>query len=55
MLVHLLRAVLLSVLLTTLLWGLCLICHIVLPPYSMLFICLGSWVVSSWAVRNHPR
>jgi hypothetical protein len=55
MLVNLSRTVLLSVLMTAIVWGICFVCHIVLPPYSVLFICFGSWLISSWAVRNHYR
>jgi hypothetical protein len=49
------RIVLLSVLLTALVWGLCLICHIVLAVYALLFICFGSWLFAAWAVHNHHR
>jgi hypothetical protein len=55
MMANLLRTVLFSVLLTALLWGLCWVCQIVLPPYAMLFICFGSWLFSSWAVHNHSQ
>jgi hypothetical protein len=53
MLVNLLRTVLMSVALTALLWGLCSICQVAIPAPVMVFICFGSWLVSSWAVRSH--